>query len=71
MGETLTKAVDLVGAVWGAAVVVVFLGLSYGLPEAGVAVLEKVYAVYLIVGVVWLVRRAIASGEAAQGGRLR
>lgn len=48
---------DIIGALWVMAVVAVFLGGAFGLPEASVVVLEKVYAVLLMVGVVWLARQ--------------
>jgi hypothetical protein len=53
------------------AVVVVFLGLPYGLPEVSVSVLEKIYALYLIAGVVWLVRRFTSSGSGLKGAKGR
>ena len=56
------------GALWIIAVAVVFLGLLASLPAASVTTLEKVYALLLIVGVVWLARRATSSEKAAKGG---
>jgi len=62
---------DLFGALWIVAVAVVFLGLPAGLPEASVAILEKVYAVALIAGVVWLARRATSAEASAKGANRR
>lgn len=62
---------DFVGAIWVVAVVVVFLGLPYGLPEVSVSVLEKAYALCLIGGVVWLALRATSSGNTVKGARKR
>ncbi|MCL6476076.1 MAG: hypothetical protein K6U75_13610 [Firmicutes bacterium] len=62
---------DLAGGLWVIAVVVVFLGLPYGLPEVSVSVLEKIYALYLIAGVVWLVRRFTSSGSVVKGAKGR
>ncbi|MEJ5253565.1 MAG: hypothetical protein HPY54_11470 [Chthonomonadetes bacterium] len=63
--------VDIGGALWIIAVVVVFLGVSFGLPEASVAVLEKVYALCLMAGLVWLARGAASTSEGAKGARRR
>lgn len=60
---------DFVGAIWVVAVVVTFLGLPYGLAEASVSLLEKVYALCLIAGVVWLAYRA--TGNTAKGAKGR
>jgi len=62
---------DLAGGLWVIAVVVVFLGLPYGLPEVSVSVLEKIYALYLIAGVVWLVPRFTSSGSGLKGAKGR
>lgn len=62
---------DLVGALWIVAVTVVFLGGVFGLPEASVLVLEKVYAVFLIAGVVWLALRAFSTTNAVRGAKGR
>ncbi len=62
---------DLIGALWVVAVAVVFIGVAFGLPEMSVAVLEKVYALALMAGVVWLALRATASESAAKGARRR
>jgi len=62
---------DIVGALWVEAVVVVFLGLPYGLPEVSVSVLEKIYALCLIAGVVWLARRFISSEGVVKGAKGR
>ncbi|GIV20009.1 MAG: hypothetical protein KatS3mg023_1760 [Armatimonadota bacterium] len=62
---------DLVGALWVIAVLVVFLGLPYGLPEVSVSVLEKIYALCLMAGVVWLVRRFTSSERVVQGAKRR
>jgi hypothetical protein len=62
---------DLAVGLWVIAVVVVFLGLPYGLPEVSVSVLEKIYALYLIAGVVWLVRRFTSSGSGLKGAKGR
>ncbi|MCS6831384.1 MAG: hypothetical protein RMM08_01410 [Armatimonadota bacterium] len=67
----LERAQDVAGAVWIVMVVVVFLGLPYGLPEVSVSWLEKVYALCLIGGAVLLARRATASSGASKGGRKR
>lgn len=61
-GVRLDMVLDIVGALWIVAVVVVFLRGVFGLPEASVVVLEKVYALFLIAGVVWLAHRT-ARGE--------
>lgn len=65
------RVLDVAGASWIVAVVVVFVGVSFGLPEVSVAVLEKVYALCLIVGVVWLARRMTSAEEAAKGATKR
>lgn len=62
---------DLMGSLWVIAVVVVFLGLPYGLPEVSVAVLEKIYALCLMVGVVCLVRRSTSSERVVKGAEGR
>lgn len=62
---------DLMGSLWAIAVVVVFLGLPYGLPEVSVSVLEKIYALCLMVGVVWLVRRVTSSERVVKGAKGR
>jgi hypothetical protein len=62
---------DLVGALWVIAVVLVFLGLPYGLPEVSVSALEKIYALCLMGGVVWLVRRFTSSESVVQGAKRR
>lgn len=62
---------DLMGSLWVIAVVVVFLGLPYGLPEVSVSVLEKIYALCLMVGVVWLVRRSTSSERVVKGAKGR
>ncbi len=62
---------DFVGAIWVVAVVVTFVGLPYGLPEVSVSLLEKVYALCLIVGVVWLARRVTSSGNTIKGAKGR
>lgn len=63
MGDSRTELIlDIVGTAWVVVVVVVFLGLPYGLPEVSVSVLERVYALCLIGAVVWLARRATSSG---------
>lgn len=67
----MNRALDIGGALWIVAVVVVFLGVSFGLPEAGVAVLEKVYALCLMAGIVWLARGATSAPNGAKGARRR
>lgn len=62
---------DLMGSLWVIAVVVVFLGHPYGLPEVSVSVLEKIYALCLMVGVVWLVRRSTSSERVVKGAKGR
>lgn len=62
---------DLAGALWVIAVVVVFLGLPYSLPEVSVSVLEKIYALCLMAGVVWLVRRFTSSERVVKGAKGR
>lgn len=65
-GARLDMILDLAGALWIIAVVVVFLGGVFGLPEASVVVLEKVYALFLIAGVVWLARRTGSASNAVK-----
>ncbi|MCS6948850.1 MAG: hypothetical protein RMM06_00555 [Armatimonadota bacterium] len=65
MKNRATKWIDRGGAVWIAVVTLVFLGLPLGLPAASVTALEKVYAAVLIVGVVWMARRAMEGGKRA------
>ncbi len=62
---------DLMGSLWVMAVVVIFLGLPYGLPEVSVSVLEKIYALCLMAGVVWLVRRSTSSERVVKGAKGR
>lgn len=62
---------DLVGALWIVMVAAVFLGVGFGLPEASVAVLEKVYALVLIVGLVKLALRATTPQVSAKGAKGR
>lgn len=62
---------DLMGLLWVIAVVVVFLGLPYGVPEVSVSVLERIYALCLMVGVVWLVRRSTSSERVVKGAKGR
>lgn len=72
MRESRTDVVlDFVGAAWIVAVTLVFLGLPFGLPEVSVSVMEKVYALCLIGGVVWLARRATSPGKMTKGARER
>ncbi|MDW8291178.1 MAG: hypothetical protein RMM06_10670 [Armatimonadota bacterium] len=63
--------IDRGGAAWIAVVTLVFLGLPLGLPEASVMILEKVYALALIVGIVWLARRATAVSAQQKGAKGR
>lgn len=62
---------DLVGALWVIAVAGVFLGLPYGLSEVSLSVLEKIYALCLMVGVVCLVRRFTAPERVVRGAKGR
>lgn len=62
---------DLTGAAWVVVVTAVFLGLPLGLPETGVWGLEKIYAVGLIVGVVWMARRVTAASVGQKGAKRR
>jgi hypothetical protein len=72
MGNTLSDIVwDIVGAVWIIAVMVVFVGLPYGLPEVCVSIMEKMYALCLIAGVVWLAHRTTSSGHLAKEAKRR
>lgn len=65
-GVRLGMILDIAGALWIVAVVVVFLGGVFGLPEAGVVVLEKMYALFLIAGVVWFAHRTASASSATR-----
>lgn len=71
MGDSQSSelVLDIIGAAWVVVVMVVFLGLPYGLPEVSVSVLEKAYALCLIGGVVLLARRATSSGKTVKGAK--
>lgn len=71
MRERSLQWADVVGAIWVAVVTLVFLGLPLGLPEGSVWLLEKVYALALMVGIVWLVRRVTAASTDQKGARGR
>lgn len=66
-GVRLDMILDIAGALWIVAVVVVFLGGVFGLPGGSVVVLEKVYALFLIAGVGWLARRTASASNAVRG----
>lgn len=63
--------IDIVGALWVVAVALVFLGSLFSAEASGVWVLEKLYALLLMAGVIRLALQATSSHRAGRGAMKR